>query len=110
MFSNIVKRMITPGIQKFLYNAAGFNQYGLLRDDLLDEDNPDVKEALRRLPEDIRDERSFRIVRAMQLDTTKDILPKEQWTKLENDVLYLTPIVEEVAREREEKERWNADN
>lgn len=54
-----------------------------MRDDALYE-NKDVKEALRRLPQHIRDERNFRIVRAMQLDAQKRILPKEQWTKFED--------------------------
>lgn len=54
-----------------------------MRDDIRSEMDPDVQEALRRLPEHIRDERNFRIVRALQLDAMKRILPKEQWTKFE---------------------------
>ncbi|CAG9135636.1 hypothetical protein JYU34_003293 [Plutella xylostella] len=92
-------------LQKWAYNLAGFNKYGLCRDDLLHE-NEDVKEALRRLPEHVIDERNFRIVRAMQLSLQKTILPKEEWTKLEEDQLYLTPIVEQVKKERTERENW----
>lgn len=44
---------------------------------------PDVQEALRRLPHKIVDERNFRIIRALQLSTTKNILPRDQWTKYE---------------------------
>lgn len=47
-------------------------------------EDEDVKEALKRLPQQIKDERTFRIVRAMLLDANKRILPKEQWTKLED--------------------------
>ncbi|KAF7403141.1 cytochrome b-c1 complex subunit 7-like isoform X1 [Vespula maculifrons] len=101
------KYIVTPGVQKWMYNISGFNKYGLMRDDIRSEMDPDVQEALRRLPEHIRDERNFRIVRALQLDAMKRILPKEQWTKFEEDVLYLTPLVDEVVKEREEKERWN---
>lgn len=81
---------------------------GLLRDDLLHE-NDDVKEALRRLPDHVVDERNFRLIRAMQLSLQKNILPKEEWTKLEEDTLYLTPIVEQVKKERAERENWDKD-
>jgi len=47
------------------------------------QENDDVKEALRRLPAHKVDERSFRIMRAMQLSLQKIELPKEQWTKFE---------------------------
>lgn len=69
-------------------------------------ENPDVKEALRRMPESVVDERNFRLVRAMHLSMNKNILPKDQWTKYEEDVKYLEPYLEEVVREREEKESW----
>ncbi|KPJ16421.1 Cytochrome b-c1 complex subunit 7 [Papilio machaon] len=92
-------------LKKWAYNLSGFNKYGLLRDDCLYE-NEDVQEALRRLPEHVVDERNFRIVRAVQLSIQKTILPKEEWTKYEEDKLYLTPIVEQVIKERQEREQW----
>ncbi|CAA9993108.1 unnamed protein product [Nesidiocoris tenuis] len=98
----------TP-FRKWVYNASGFNKYGLMHDDLLYE-TPDVKQALKRLPEDLLHQRSFRIVRAMQLSMTHDILPKEQWTKFEEDVKYLQPYIDEVRREREEREEWESNN
>lgn len=76
-----------------------------MHNDCLAEDD-DVKEALRRLPEKIKDERNWRIVRAFQLDMCKQVLPKDQWTKYEEDVKYLEPYLEEVKREREEKAEW----
>lgn len=60
---------------------------GLHHDDVLQE-NDDVKEALRRLPAHKVDERSFRIIRAMQLSLQKIELPKEQWTKFE-EVMFI---------------------
>lgn len=42
-----------------------------------------MKEALKRVPAHKLDERSFRIIRAMQLSIQKIELPKEQWTKFE---------------------------
>uniref|UniRef100_A0A0A9XBC7 Cytochrome b-c1 complex subunit 7 n=1 Tax=Lygus hesperus TaxID=30085 RepID=A0A0A9XBC7_LYGHE len=98
----------TP-FRKWVYNATGFNKYGLMHDDVLHE-NEDVKEALRRLPEDLLHARTFRIVRAMQLSMTHDLLPKEQWTKYEEDVRYLQPYLEEVKKEREERAEWDANN
>lgn len=69
-------------------------------------ENEDVQEALRRLPQHVVDERNFRMIRAIQLSMTKTILPKEEWTKYEEDKLYLTPIVEQVKKERKEREEW----
>lgn len=92
---------ITNNFKCFAYFAF----IGLLRDDCLHETD-DVKEALRRLPQHVVDERNFRIVRALQLSLTKNILPKEEWTKYEEDKLYLSPIVEIVKKERLERENW----
>lgn len=79
---------------------------GLHRDDCLYE-NEDVKEAIRRLPRKLYDERNYRIMRALHLSMTKTILPKDQWTKYEDDVKYLEPYLNEVIKEREEREEWN---
>ncbi|RZC31926.1 UCR 14kD domain containing protein [Asbolus verrucosus] len=103
--SFVQKRFMSSALQKWAYNLSGFNKLGLMRDDVLYEDD-DVKEALRRLPESEIDARNFRILRAVQLSIQKDILPKDQWTKLEEDRLYLTPIVNQVIKEREEREEW----
>ncbi|KAM6899706.1 cytochrome b-c1 complex subunit 7 [Xenentodon cancila] len=93
------------GFRKWYYNLCGFNKLGLMRDDTIYED-PDVKEALRRLPESIYNDRMFRIKRALDLSMKQQILPKEQWTKFEEDVFYLTPYLKEVIRERKEREEW----
>ncbi|XP_053916462.1 cytochrome b-c1 complex subunit 7 [Cuculus canorus] len=93
-------------IRKWYYNAAGFNKLGLMRDDTLYEDD-DVKEALKRLPEDVYNERIFRIKRALDLSLKHRILPKDQWVKYEEDKHYLEPYLKEVIRERLEREAWN---
>ena len=64
------------------------NVVGLHHDDVLYE-TPEVKEALRRLPQDIVDERNYRLMRAMHLSMTKTILPKNEWTKYEEGELIL---------------------
>ncbi|KAF6737947.1 Cytochrome b-c1 complex subunit 7 [Oryzias melastigma] len=93
------------GFRKWYYNLCGFNKLGLMRDDTINED-ADVKEALRRLPEQVYNDRMFRIKRALDLSMKQQVLPKEQWTKYEEENYYLTPYLEEVVRERKEKEDW----
>lgn len=93
------------GLRKWYYNAAGFNKLGLMRDDTIYEDE-DVKEAIRRLPENLYNDRMFRIKRALDLTVRAQILPKEQWTKYEEDKFYLEPYLKEVIRERKEREEW----
>ncbi|XP_017492665.1 PREDICTED: cytochrome b-c1 complex subunit 7 [Rhagoletis zephyria] len=101
--------LVFSNLGKWAYNLSGFNQYGLHRDDCLYE-NEDVKEAIRRLPRKLYDERNYRIMRALHLSMTKTLLPKEQWTKYEEDVKYLEPYLKEVVKEREEREEWNKDH
>ncbi|XP_034561459.1 cytochrome b-c1 complex subunit 7 [Notolabrus celidotus] len=93
------------GFRKWYYNMCGFNKIGLMRDDTVLEDS-DVREALRRLPETQFNERMFRVKRALDLSMKQQILPKDQWTKYEEDVPYLTPYLDEVIRERKEREEW----
>ena len=93
------------GIRKRYYNAAGFNKLGLVRDDTIHE-NDDVKEAIRRLPENLYNDRVFRIKRALDLSMRQQILPKEQWTKYQEDKFYPEPYLKEVIRERKEREEW----
>ncbi|XP_043264298.1 cytochrome b-c1 complex subunit 7-like [Colletes gigas] len=104
----LLRRLISREMQEMAYNLSGFNKYGLFRDDLLHE-TPVVIEALRRLPEHLVDERNFRLIRSMQLCCQKVVLPREQWTKLDEDIMYLQPYIQEVLREKEEQERWNAE-
>lgn len=79
----------------------------MLSDDTLHQTEA-VTEAIRRLPDNLYDERMFRITRALHLSTKKEILPKPEWVTFEQDVKYLTPYVEEVERELQEKREWAA--
>lgn len=56
---------------------------GLRADDLHMEENLDVENAIKRLPEEDQYLRIFRIKRAMDLTVKHQILPKEEWTKPE---------------------------
>lgn len=53
-----------------------------MRDDVIYE-NSDVKEAIKRIPENLYNDRMFRIKRASDLSMKQQILPKDQWTKYE---------------------------
>ncbi|XP_047378785.1 cytochrome b-c1 complex subunit 7-like [Sciurus carolinensis] len=91
------------GIRKWY--AAGFNKLGLMRDDTIYEDE-DVQEATRRLPENLHNDRMFLIRRARDLTMRQQILPKEQWTKYEEDKFYLELYLKEAVQERKEREEW----
>ena len=56
---------------------------GLLREDLYNEAEADVSEAVRRLPEKEQQLRLFRLKRALDLSLKHSLLPKEQWTTAE---------------------------
>merc|ERR1711953_228542 len=105
-----VRRNFTDNValKRWAFNASGFNQFGLYHDDCLYE-NDDVKEALKRVPAHLLDERAFRIQRAVQCSVQKTVLPKDQWPTYDEDRekgRYLQPYLEEVVRERTEKEEW----
>ena len=57
-----------------------FNSVGLLTDDLHNEYDPAVEEAVRRLPEKEAYLRLYRIKRALDLNLKGAELPKSQWT------------------------------
>lgn len=78
--------------------------------DVYDDDTPAVAEAVRRLPADVFDARKARIDMAFHLSMNKIYLPKDQWTKYEEDVKYLDPYLEEVKREIAEKNDYVHNN
>ncbi|XP_066950964.1 cytochrome b-c1 complex subunit 7-like [Macrobrachium rosenbergii] len=96
-------------LKRLVFRLSGFNQLGLYHDDCLYE-NDDVKEALRRLPQGLKDDRNYRMNRALHLSATKSILPKDQWISFDEDRekgRYLQAYLQEVVRERHEREEWN---
>ncbi|XP_065844037.1 cytochrome b-c1 complex subunit 7-like [Oscarella lobularis] len=95
------------GLSAWTVNQSGFQKFGLWREDLIMDDDPDVKEALRRLPTDQINHRNFRMKRALDLSMKHRLLPKEEWTKSEEDISYLLPVLEEVKKERKEREVWD---
>lgn len=87
-----------------------YQRYGLYYDDIREYDFcPEVKEAVRRLPSDVYDQRNYRLLRASQLDINKEYLPKEQWVTYEENQTkgrYLEPYVQQVLSEWKEKLDW----
>lgn len=47
-------------LKKYAFEWAGYNAYGLYTHDVINYNHPVVREALRRLPKDVLDERNFR--------------------------------------------------
>lgn len=65
-----------------MFPLSKYLKYGLLSDDLLKE-NDIVREALRRLPSEVFQERQYRLTRAINLSSGKSVLPESEWTKPE---------------------------
>jgi len=85
---------------------VGHWQHGLYYQDILHPENPEMLEALRRLPLKDLELRNRRLKRAQNVRVTGKDLPKEQWTKPEEDVDYLTPYILEVLEERHDRATW----
>ncbi|XP_031552912.1 cytochrome b-c1 complex subunit 7-like [Actinia tenebrosa] len=100
------QRVFTAFREWYVY-ACGYRQIGLHKEDLLIEDDPDVTEALKRIPEDSLNMRNFRIKRAIDVTMKQTILPEELWTKPSEDVPFLDPIIQQVKAERKERELWD---
>jgi ubiquinol-cytochrome c reductase subunit 7 len=83
IFGGTYHRQLGKAVLLGLLMKANCNSPGLMSDDFREE-NAEVKEAVRRLPLHLQDQRQFRIARALQLSATKTILPKEEWMKVED--------------------------
>ncbi|KAL3315932.1 phosphopyruvate hydratase [Cichlidogyrus casuarinus] len=68
----------------FTFKTGYYNQIGLLWHDLLPK-HPVNDEAVRRLPREQAEARDFRIARGFLLNGNKQILPEDQWTKMEDN-------------------------
>lgn len=86
----------------FNRSMSRYHQLGLVKDDILDDEDPLIMEAINRLPKEVREARTRRITRAFDLSTNQKILPRNQWTPVEDDVPYLRPYIQWVYNEMEE--------
>ncbi|KAK6843523.1 hypothetical protein PG990_004597 [Apiospora arundinis] len=98
-----LRNMLKP-VANWYSNAAGYRQLGLRADDLILEEDEQVLKALKRLPPQEAYDRVYRLRRAVQCSVTAKILPKDQWTKPEEDTPYLKPLIEQLKAEEKEKE------
>ncbi|KHJ80515.1 Ubiquinol-cytochrome C reductase complex subunit [Oesophagostomum dentatum] len=91
-------------MRKFAWNHLwGGREYGLLFHDTYFEPAPEVTEALRRLnlkEPHLFDQRKMRLSHAHTLATHGERLPKEQWTKWEEETWYLKPYLDEIENEK----------
>ncbi|CAK7222697.1 Cytochrome b-c1 complex subunit 7, mitochondrial [Sporothrix curviconia] len=94
-------------VANWYVNLSGYRQMGLRADDLIPEENDVVQQAIKRLPAQENYDRIFRMRRAVQLSLQHKLLPKDQWTKPEDDTPYLLPLIQEI--EAEIKERHELD-
>merc|ERR1712150_105974 len=107
----LAKNSLLFKFKRWCYYKSYFPELGLRKDDIIMEgpvDGPIIKEALRRIPKEQLDARNFRIMRANQLVMMKTVLPRDQWTKFEEDRPYLRPYIEEVRREVAERKQWDS--
>ncbi|TGZ54465.1 cytochrome b-c1 complex subunit 7 [Temnothorax longispinosus] len=99
-------------LRKLVFNLSGYNKYGLYTHDIIYYDDPVVREALRRIPEEVLDARNFRHIRAIQLSFLKIYLPREKWVTYEQDIeyRYLGPYMEEIQTEQAEINEFDYHN
>ncbi|MCJ1244461.1 Cytochrome b-c1 complex subunit 7 [Trapelia coarctata] len=98
-----LRRLMIP-VSEWYRNAAGYRKLGLRADDLIPEESETVLLALKRLPPKEAYDRVFRLRRAFQCSIAHQLLPKNEHTKPEEDVLYLTPLIREIEAERQERD------
>ncbi|KAG1891535.1 cytochrome b-c1 complex subunit 7, partial [Suillus subluteus] len=71
------------------------------------EESPEVQRAIGRLTPRETYDRSYRFKIASNCDLHHKPLPKEQWSKPEDDKRYLQPHILNVLKEEEERLTWD---
>ncbi|EMC97052.1 hypothetical protein BAUCODRAFT_32794, partial [Baudoinia panamericana UAMH 10762] len=90
------------------FENSGYRKLGLRADDLLPEETEGMQLALKRLSPKEAYDRVFRMRRAFQCSLTHQLLPRNEWTKPEEDYPYLSPIIREIEAELTEREDLEA--
>jgi len=107
--SRTLSKWLKP-LANWYANLAGYRKVGLVYDDLLVEERPDVQRALTRLTPREAYDRAYRFKRASHASVLHNDLPKSEWVKPEDDVRYLKPHVLEVVKEDQERHVWDTIN
>jgi ubiquinol-cytochrome c reductase subunit 7 len=89
-------------------DACGHRKLGLRYEDLLEDFQPDVKEAIRRLPAEARQARYVRQKVSTDTAMKMTILPKEQWVRPEEDLPYLRRSLREIRAENADRRAWRS--
>jgi len=95
-------------IANWYANVSGYRRMGLKYDDIVADESPEIQRALERLTPREQYDRQYRMKLASHASLTHKDLPKEQWVDPKDDVRYLTPHVEEVVKENEERAVWDS--
>ncbi|KAF9585341.1 Cytochrome b-c1 complex subunit 7 [Lunasporangiospora selenospora] len=98
--------LLQPVANAFV-EASGYRKLGMRYDDVLREETDIIREAINRLPPNETYERLYRMKVACQYSLSHTIATKETALKPEDDIRYLTPIIDQVAIEFAEKEDFN---
>lgn len=85
---------------------AECRRYGLRYDDLLNECDPEVARAIDNLPEDERELRNKRLIRAMDLDVKKTYLHPDLAKEIDVWNPYLRSRIEAMKKEKVERLRY----
>ncbi|KAF9344099.1 Cytochrome b-c1 complex subunit 7, partial [Mortierella sp. NVP85] len=104
--SKFWSKALQPVANAFV-NAAGYRQLGLRYDDILREETDIIREAINRLPEEELYGRVYRMKQGFQYSLSHTIATPDKKLKPEDDIRYLTPVIDEVAAEFAEREDFN---
>ncbi|THH16510.1 hypothetical protein EW146_g4144 [Bondarzewia mesenterica] len=107
--SRTLSRWLRP-VANWYVNLAGYRRMGFKYDDLLVEERDDVQRAIQRLTPREGYDRAYRFKRASQASVLHKDLPREEWTKPEEDIRYLKPHVLSVEKEDIERAAWDTMN
>ncbi|KAF9550005.1 Cytochrome b-c1 complex subunit 7 [Mortierella hygrophila] len=104
--SKFLSGILQPVANAFV-NASGYRKLGLRYDDVLREETDIIREAVNRLPDNEGYERVYRMKVAFQYSLSHTIATKDTALKPEEDIRYLTPVIDEVAAEFAERDDFN---
>jgi len=109
-FLSVVDKVRMP-FSKFYYQKSNQCELGLKWDDWYynEANNKNAMAALSRIDDIDLQLRYFRGLRASQLAIERMVAPEEErWVDMEQEVRYLKPWVNMVAKEESEADRWDS--
>merc|ERR1711879_629939 len=102
LFSWIIGK---PGARIKRLSNLGHWKYGLRYEDLFI-GTETVEKAMARVPLREQELRNRRVKRACVLFAAKQELPKDEWTKPEDEIEYLSPYICEILEEDHDRNTW----